>query len=62
MEAHNGTAASVTQVPGMDVQRAAHWKVNATGERLGHGVIGHRANRELLVVGCARGRRYSRPC
>ena len=57
MEADRGTAASVTQALGMVVQRAAYWKVSATGERLGQ-----RASRELLVVGCARGRRYSRPC
>ena len=50
MEADSGTPASVMHTA------VEHWKVSATGERLGQG-----ANRGLLVVGGARGRRYSRP-
>ena len=45
MEADSGTPASVMHTPAV-----AHWKVSATGERLGQ-----RANRGLLVVGGARG-------
>src|SRR5271170_1408659 len=50
MEADSGTPASVMHTA------VEHWKVSATGERLGQG-----ANRGFLVVGGARGRRYSRP-
>jgi hypothetical protein len=61
METHSGTAVNVRRALHKVVQRAAYWKVSATGERLGHGIIGHRASWELAVVGCTRGWRYSRP-
>jgi len=55
MEADSGTPVGV-----MDTA-VEHWKVSATGERLGHGVIGRGVNRDFVVVGRARGRWHSRP-